>query len=49
MCHKEAVEKMLALPATTKDLEKTVSSLHSSERAENRVSSQDIVKYEVPG
>lgn len=35
-CHKEAVEKMITLPATTKDIGETLSELHASEKARNR-------------
>lgn len=35
-CHKEAVEKMITLPATTRDVAEMLYSLHSSEKAANR-------------
>ena len=35
-CHKEAFEKMITLPATTRDIGEVLSSIQSSEKAENR-------------
>ena len=32
LCHKEAVEKVLTLPATTRDVGELVSSAHDSEK-----------------
>ena len=34
-CHKEAVERVFTLPATTKDIVETLSSAHAQEKLEN--------------
>ena len=36
MCHKEAVEKLLKLPASTRDVGELLSSAHAQEKAVNR-------------
>ena len=35
-CHKEAVEKIITLPATTTDVGKMLSKAHAQEKSENR-------------
>ena len=35
-CHKEAIEKMITLPAATRDVGEMLSSQHSAEKAQNR-------------
>ena len=36
LCHKEAVEKLLTLPSTTRDIGELLSSAHAQEKAANR-------------
>ena len=36
MCHKEAVEKIVTLPATTRDVGELLSRMHAQEKIENR-------------
>ena len=36
MCHKEAVEKIVTLPATTRDVGELLSGMHAQEKIENR-------------
>ena len=36
MCHKEAVEKIVTLPATTRDVGELLSDMHAQEKIENR-------------
>ena len=36
MCHKEAVEKIVTLPATTRDVGELMSGMHAQEKIENQ-------------
>ena len=47
-CHKKGVEKMITLPATTRDIVEMLSSIHSSEKEANHKCLLKIIKPAVP-
>lgn len=47
-CHKQAVERVFTLPATTRDIGETLSTAHAQDKLENRQCyTEDLVKPQV--